>query len=53
MKTLYYYTTRLAMGYLVADMFGAMWWILSGQMPNLEGYYLGKLTFYIISLLIK
>lgn len=46
----------LAIAYLMLDFLGFMAWVLSGQVPEGgfdTGYYLGKVNYIIISLIIK
>ena len=46
----------LAIAYLALDLFGFMAWALSGQTPEGgfdTGYYIGRVSYIIISLIIK
>ena len=46
----------LAIAYLALDLFGFMAWVISGQTPEggfNTGFYIGRVSYIIISLIIK
>lgn len=53
MKTILKYILWLAIAYIILDICGAIAWILSGQYPDFNSYYLGKLTITIIKIIIS
>lgn len=52
MRTVTYYIGAIIAGYLVLDVFGFLFWILSGQYPIEGSYYVGKVTATILSIII-